>query len=95
MNGVDDVPAVPIRPLVWRAVNDRIIKVADLVGTVEIAQRLGVRDHNVVNNWRRRHHDFPEPVTTLRHGRIWAWPDVERWAARTGRLKVIERPQPA
>jgi hypothetical protein len=57
-----------------------------LVGTVEIAQRLSVSDHNVVNNWRRRHPDFPEPLITLRQGRIWAWPDVEAWAQNTGRL---------
>ena len=65
----------------------RLVKVSELVGTVEIAQRLGVHSHNVVNVWRRRHSDFPEPVTTLRHGRIWSWPDVETWARRTGRLK--------
>ena len=67
--------------------SDRTVRVDDLVGTVEIAQRLGVRDHNVVNMWRRRHPDFPQPVATLRHGRIWAWPDVEAWARKTDRLR--------
>ena len=65
---------------------DRVVRVADLVGTVEIAQRVGVGDHNVVNTWRYRHADFPEPVVTLRHARIWSWADVERWARETGRL---------
>jgi hypothetical protein len=68
-------------------VSDRRVRVEDLVGTVEIAKKLGVKDHNVVNTWRRRHADFPEPLTTLRHGRVWAWPEVEAWARTTGRLK--------
>ena len=68
-------------------VNDRTVRIDDLVGTVEIAHRLGVRDHNVVNTWRRRHPDFPPPLATLRHGRVWAWPDVEAWALRTGRIR--------
>lgn len=66
--------------------NENKIDLGDLVGSVEIAQRLGVRDHNVVNTWRRRHADFPRPILTLRLGRIWSWPDVERWAGATGRL---------
>jgi len=67
-------------------VDGRVVRVDDLVGTVEIAQRLGVADHNVVNTWRRRHPGFPQPLTTLRHGRIWSWTDVEAWARATGRL---------
>lgn len=66
----------------------RLIRVDHLVGTVEIARRLGVRDHNVVNTWRRRHADFPEPLVDLYHGRLWAWPDVDMWARRTGRGTV-------
>jgi uncharacterized linocin/CFP29 family protein len=65
---------------------DRVVRVGDLVGTVEIARRVGVGDHNVVNTWRYRHADFPEPVVTLRHARVWSWVDVEHWAQRTGRL---------
>ena len=66
---------------------DRTVRLDDLVGTVEIAQRLGVRDHNVVNTWRRRHPDFPAPVLTLAVGRVWCWTDVEAWARETGRLR--------
>jgi hypothetical protein len=60
--------------------------VDQLVGAAEIAERLGVKRSNVVHDWRRRHRDFPEPVARLRQALVWAWPDVERWARRTGRL---------
>lgn len=43
----------------------KTVEVGDLVGTVEIAECLGVVDHNVLNTWHRRHGDFPEPVVTL------------------------------
>ena len=66
--------------------SEKSVRAVDLVGTVEIAQRVGVRDHNVVNNWRRRHADFPQPLVTLGLGRVWSWPDVEEWARRTGRM---------
>jgi hypothetical protein len=68
--------------------SDRTVRASDLVGTAEIAQRLGVRDHNVVNTWRRRHGDFPAPVVILSAGRVWSWPDVEAWASRTGRIST-------
>ena len=57
-----------------------------LVGAAEIAERLGVKRPGVVHDWRRRHPDFPKPVAHLRQAMIWAWPDVERWARKTGRL---------
>jgi len=58
----------------------------NLVGVAEIAERLGVGT-SVVHDWRRRHADFPQPVLQLRMGLIWAWPEVRRWAIKTGRLK--------
>lgn len=64
----------------------RKVDVDNLVGTAEIAERLGVSRHQVVHDWRRRHDDFPEPVAKLKRGLIWNWPDVERWARATGRL---------
>lgn len=57
-----------------------------LVGVAEIAERLGVGT-SVVHDWRRRHADFPQPVARLRMGLVWEWPNVERWARSTGRLK--------
>lgn len=64
----------------------RQVDVTDLVGVQEIADRLGVLHVQTVHLWRRRHPDFPAPVTRLRMGLLWAWPDVERWARVTGRL---------
>lgn len=64
----------------------RKVSVSDLVGTAEIAQRLGARNAELVHDWRRRYPDFPSPVARLKIGFVWAWPDVEAWARRTGRL---------
>lgn len=64
----------------------RRVDVDHLVGSVEIASRLGVARPQVIHDWIRRHPEFPRPVATLARVRIWAWPDVERWARRTGRL---------
>jgi hypothetical protein len=75
-------------------VTEKKIDLEDLVGSVEIAQRMGVKDHNVVNTWRRRHPDFPGPILTLRLGRIWSWSEVERWARATGRQIRPRSPQP-
>ena len=66
----------------------RKLDVEMLVGAAEIAQRLGVARPQVVHDWRRRHADFPKPVTVLSHVGIWYWPEVERWARRTGRLEA-------
>jgi hypothetical protein len=63
----------------------RLVDSDDLVGTAEIALRLGVGRPQVVHDWRRRHPDFPAPVAMLSHFHVWAWPDVEAWAKRTGR----------
>ncbi len=62
------------------------MRVTDLVGAAEIAERLGRRDVRLVHSWRRRHPDFPPPVAQLRQAMVWAWPDVEQWARATGRL---------
>jgi predicted DNA-binding transcriptional regulator AlpA len=63
----------------------RKVDVDDLVGAQEIASRLGVKRPQVVHDWRRRHDDFPKPVAQLQSALIWSWPDVERWARKTGR----------
>ena len=59
-----------------------------LVGTTEIAKRLGVNKSTVVHDWRYRYPDFPEPIASLSGVFIWAWPDVEKWAKATGRTVV-------
>jgi hypothetical protein len=65
----------------------RRIDVDNLVGAEEIAERLGLRRYQRVHELRRRHPDFPEPVVRLKRTMVWNWPDVERWARRTGRLR--------
>lgn len=54
---------------------------ADLVGVNEIADRAGVKPNTVVT-WRRRHPNFPVPITTLAIGDIWIWADVEPWVVQ-------------
>ena len=66
----------------------RKVDVDALVGTHEIAERLGLASPEVVYSWRRRHRgQFPEPIARLRIGFVWNWPDVEAWARKTGRLQ--------
>ncbi|MCU1483687.1 MAG: hypothetical protein JWN67_433 [Actinomycetia bacterium] len=64
----------------------RRVAVDQLVGTAEIAERLGVKHGETVHAWRRRYPDFPPPIATLKQAMVWSWPDVERWAKSTGRL---------
>src|SRR5262249_16006897 len=59
----------------------------ELVGTAEIAERLGVARAQTVHTWRLRYEDFPEPVAHLKQALVWYWPDVERWARANGRGK--------
>lgn len=65
----------------------RSVDVDQLVGAAEIASRLGYTRSVYVHDLRRRNDDFPRPVAELSAGLVWAWPDVERWAKATGRLK--------
>lgn len=65
----------------------RKVDVEQLVGTAEIAERLGARRPGLVHDWRTRYPDFPQPVAHLKIGFVWAWPDVEQWAKATGRLR--------
>lgn len=57
-----------------------------LVGASEIRKRLGLTRTQVVHVWRSRYVDFPKPVAALDMGLVWYWPEVERWARKTGRL---------
>lgn len=59
---------------------------SELVGTAEIAQRLGVAK-NTVYQWERRALGFPNPVVELELVRIWVWPEIESWARTTNRLQ--------
>ncbi len=63
----------------------RRVDVKHLVGTAEIAERLGVKRPQVVHDWRRRYREFPKPIAEVSGVHVWNWPDVERWARATGR----------
>ncbi len=56
-----------------------------LVVAAEIAERLSVSASQVIHVWRERYPDFPKPVLHRARVMLWYWPDVERWARRTGR----------
>jgi hypothetical protein len=64
----------------------RRIDVDELVGTTDIADRLGLSSAQVVREWRRRHADFPAPVAKVGATLVWAWPEIAAWAKATGRL---------
>jgi len=57
-----------------------------LVGAAEIAERLGISHPTTIHMWRKRYPDFPAPIAQLSQAMIWNWPDVERWARKTGRI---------
>lgn len=56
------------------------VESSSLVSVAEIAARAGC-PVNTVQSWRRRHHDFPQPVTQLAAGPIWNWSAVDAWIA--------------
>lgn len=68
----------------------RRVDVDQLVGAREIAARLGFKRTQVVHYFLRSDDSFPAPVFSITDtqggARVWYWPDVERWARRTGRL---------
>lgn len=64
----------------------RRVDIDDLVDVREIAERLGLAHPQTVGNFVLRYVDFPEPLGMWGRTRLWAWPDVEAWARRTGRL---------
>ena len=73
-------------PTSVRGAMGRSVDVDKLVGTTEIAKRLGVKRPHLIHDWRRRYSDFPKPLARVSGVVLWDWRDVERWAKRTGRL---------
>jgi predicted DNA-binding transcriptional regulator AlpA len=53
----------------------------DLVGSREIAARLGIAQSTVVQ-WRKRYSGFPEPVAKLHQTLVWSWADIEEWTRK-------------
>ncbi len=73
----------------------RKVDVDHLVWTRTIAERLGLKRVQVVHYFFRSDPTFPRPVFTITGGvreiHLWYWPEVERWARRTGRLGPAEK----
>lgn len=67
----------------------RKVDVDQLVGALEVAQRMGSTRRALVTDWQRRHDDFPAPVVKLSAGSVWVWADVEKWAVKKG---LMEKP---
>jgi predicted nucleotidyltransferase len=59
-----------------------------LVGTKEAAALYGVRPSNFVRDCANRD-DFPEPVATLAHGRLWERADILSYRARMGPRRAV------
>ncbi len=53
----------------------------DLVSASEVADLLGLAQHNSVTTYLRRYPDFPRPVVEKSHGhiRLWLRQDIAEW----------------
>lgn len=60
----------------------RLVDLNELVGRAEIARRAGIKERTV-DSWRRRHSEFPEPLTHVSGTPLWLWPDVAAWIENT------------
>jgi hypothetical protein len=88
------MPSATSRPGRAESIRNRVravgrkVDVDDLVSRAEIAARLGLSSSEAVRSWRKRYGDFPEPVVKLAGIHIYAWPDIERWAAAADRPRA-------
>lgn len=62
------------------------VEIKNLVGSRDIAKRLGLKSAGVVRVFRKRHADFPKPITKVNSVYVWDWLEVRAWAKRTKRL---------
>jgi hypothetical protein len=51
-----------------------------LVSATEIADRLGLKDGQVVLDLRLHRVGFPAPIARRSRTMVWSWDDVEMWA---------------
>jgi predicted DNA-binding transcriptional regulator AlpA len=59
------------------------VDTADLMSASEVADLLGLAQHNSVTTYLNRYKDFPRPVVNKSGGRVRLWlrHDVEAWDA--------------
>ncbi len=83
-------PLPPLRRVSSLAV--RRVDVDDLIHGKRISQRLGLQGPRSFHLYVTNDPTFPPPVFSSNGGRwgtrLWAWPDVARWAAQRGRSVV-------
>ncbi len=73
------------------SVSLRRVRVCDLVGPQEIAERLAVKVQTVrVWRWRDL---MPAPQAVISGVPVWDWAEVERWAIETGRYAKPQQQQ--
>ncbi len=59
------------------------VDTADLVSASEVAELLGLAQHNSVTTYMHRYADFPQPVINKSGGRVRLWlrHDIQLWDA--------------
>ena len=66
------------------------VQIKNLVGSRDIANRLGLKSAGVVRVLRKRHADFPQPIAKVNAVYVWDWLEVKAWAKRTRRLRSLK-----
>ena len=61
-----------------------------LVGSDDIAERLGFKSRQHVHYYINNDPTFPRPLGTIGKATLWTWPQIEEWAA----TKTFRRRQP-
>lgn len=64
----------------------RWVDVEALVGSVEIARRLGFAHAQHIHYLRNHDPSFPAPVAEVGRVGVWDWGEIEGWARSSGRL---------
>jgi glutathione-regulated potassium-efflux system ancillary protein KefG len=64
------------------------VKTEDLVDARGIAELLNLSHSTAVSLYQTRYPDMPRPVIDMGQGRckLWARPEIVRWAKQTGRM---------
>jgi predicted DNA-binding transcriptional regulator AlpA len=64
-----------------------MVDVDDLIDAAGFAALLGLSHRNSIRTYRKRYHDFPEPVVNLGSGRclLWVRSEAEAYAQSKGR----------